>query len=77
MGVNQILDYHPVGNFRAVDRSAGGAVTRNFRDQLALFGGNVLWQLVGVAVGAIGYAAEAAFELEMHRVALRNQVQGR
>jgi len=64
-------------SFPAVDRQSAAAVSRNFGDQLALFGGNVLWQLVGVAVGAIGYAAEAAFELEMHRVALRNKVQGR
>ena len=52
-------------------------MSRNVRDQLALFGGNVLWRLVGVAVGAIGYAADAVFELEMQRVALRNEVRGR
>ena len=44
------------------------------RSRLAVFGGNVLWQVVGVAVGAIGYAAEAGgFELEMRRAALRSQ----
>jgi len=50
------------------------AVSRNVRGQLALFSGHVLWQVVGVAVGAIGYAAEAGgFELEMRRAAARNQ----
>ena len=29
------------------------------RSRLAAFGGNVLWQVVGVAAGAISYAAEA------------------
>jgi hypothetical protein len=44
------------------------------RSRLAAFGGIVLWQVVGVAVGAIGYAAEAGgFELEMRRAALRRQ----
>jgi hypothetical protein len=44
------------------------------RSRLAAFGGIVLWQVVGVAVGAIGYAAEAGgFELEMRRAALRSQ----
>jgi hypothetical protein len=44
------------------------------RNRLAAFGGIVLWQVVGVAVGAIGYAAEAGgFELEMRRAALRSQ----
>ena len=49
-------------------------VSRNVRGQLALFSGHVLWQVVGVAVGAIGYAAEAGgFELEMRRAASRSQ----
>jgi hypothetical protein len=44
------------------------------RSRLAVVGGNVLWQVVGVAVGAISYAAEAGgFELEMLRAALRSQ----
>jgi hypothetical protein len=44
------------------------------RNRFAAFGGIVLWQVVGVAVGAIGYAAEAGgFELEMRRAALRSQ----
>ncbi|MGA9489004.1 MAG: hypothetical protein WBV80_01970 [Mycobacterium sp.] len=34
--------------------------------------GNLLWRVVGVAVGAIGYVAEAGFELEMRRVAARS-----
>ena len=42
------------------------------RSRLAAFGGIVLWQVVGVAAGAISYAAEAGgFELEMRRAALR------
>lgn len=42
--------------------------------RLAAFGGIVLWQVVGVAAGVIGYAAEAGgFELEMRRAALRSQ----
>jgi hypothetical protein len=42
------------------------------RGRLAAFGGVVLWQVVGVAAGAISYAAEAGgFELEMRRAALR------
>jgi hypothetical protein len=50
------------------------AVSRNVRGQIALFSGHVLWQVVGVAVGAIGYAAEAGgFELEMRRAASRSQ----
>jgi hypothetical protein len=49
-------------------------VSRNVRDQLAVFSGHVLWQVVGVAVGAIGYAAEAGgFELEMRRAASRSR----
>ncbi|WP_292989804.1 hypothetical protein [Mycobacterium sp.] len=44
------------------------------RGRLAVFGGIVLWQVVGAAAGAIGYAAEAGgFELEMRRAALRSQ----
>jgi hypothetical protein len=44
------------------------------RSRLAAFGGVVLWQVVGAAAGAIGYAAEAGgFELEMRRAALRAQ----
>lgn len=44
------------------------------RSRLAAFGGVVLWQLVGVAAGAIGFAAEAGgFELEMRRAALRTR----
>ena len=44
------------------------------RSRLAAFGGIVLWQVVGVAAGAISYAAEAGgFELEMRRAALRSQ----
>ena len=53
------------------------AVSGTFRGQLALFSGHVLWQVVGVAVGAIGYAAEAGgFELEMRRAASRTAVKG-
>ena len=48
------------------------AGSRNVLGQLALFGGHVLWRVVGVAAGAIGYAAEAGFELEMRRVASRS-----
>ena len=44
------------------------------RGRLAAISGVVLWQVVGVAVGAIGYAAEAGgFELEMRRAAARSQ----
>jgi hypothetical protein len=44
------------------------------RGRLATVSGIVLWQVVGVAVGAIGYAAEAGgFELEMRRAAARSQ----
>jgi hypothetical protein len=44
------------------------------RGRLAAFSGVVLWQVVGVAVGAIGYAAEAGgFELEMRRAAARSR----
>jgi hypothetical protein len=44
------------------------------RRRLATISGVVLWQVVGVAVGAIGYAAEAGgFELEMRRAAARSQ----
>jgi hypothetical protein len=44
------------------------------RSRLAAISGIVLWQVVGVAVGAIGYAAEAGgFELEMRRAASRSQ----
>ena len=46
-------------------------LSRNVRGQVALFVGRFLWRVVGVAVGAIGYAAEAGFELEMRRVAAR------
>jgi hypothetical protein len=38
---------------------------------------DLLWRVVGVAVGAIGYAAEAGFELEMRRVASRTAVRDR
>lgn len=49
-------------------------VSSDVRGQLALFSSHVLWQVVGVAVGAIGYAAEAGgFELEMRRAASRSQ----
>jgi hypothetical protein len=64
-----------------VNETLGGrtetTVNRNVRAQLALFGGHVLWRVVGVAVGAIGYAAEAGFELEMRRVAMRAAVKSR
>jgi hypothetical protein len=44
------------------------------RSRLAAISGVVLWQVVGAAVGAIGYAAEAGgFELEMRRAAARSQ----
>jgi hypothetical protein len=43
------------------------------RGQLAEVGSNVMWRIVGIAVGAIGYAAEAGFELEMRRVAARSR----
>jgi hypothetical protein len=44
------------------------------RSRLAAISGIVLWHVVGVAVGAIGYAAEAGgFELEMRRAASRTQ----
>jgi hypothetical protein len=63
MGVNETLA-----------RRTDVGVSRNVRGQLALFSGHVLWQVVGVAVGAIGYAAEAGgFELEMRRAASRSQ----
>jgi hypothetical protein len=42
-----------------------------------LLSGQVLWRVVGVAVGAIGYAAEAGFELEMRRAAMRGAVKSR
>jgi hypothetical protein len=51
------------------------AGSRNVRGHLALFGGHVLWRVVGLAAGAIGYAAEAGFELEMRRVALRGALE--
>jgi hypothetical protein len=38
---------------------------------------DLLWRVVGVAVGAIGYAAEAGFELEMRRAASRSAVKSR
>jgi hypothetical protein len=60
-----------------LDRQTEAAGNRNVRDHLALFGGRVLWRLVGVAVGAIGYAAEAGFELEMRRVAMRSALRSR
>jgi hypothetical protein len=48
------------------------------RGRLAAFSGVVLWQVVGVAVGAISYAAEAGgFELEMRRAALRSEARSR
>lgn len=50
---------------------------RQVRGQLALLSGHVLWRVIGVAVGAIGYAAEAGFELEMRRVAMRSAVKSR
>ncbi len=38
----------------------------------------MLWQVVGVAAGAISYAAEAGgFELEMRRAALRSELKRR
>jgi hypothetical protein len=44
------------------------------RNRIAVFGGNVLWRMVGVASGAIAYVAEAGgFELEMRRAASRMQ----
>ena len=65
MGVNETLDQYSF-------------TSRNQRArQLAEFGGDVLWRLVGVAVAVIGYTAGAAVELEMRRVALRNQARGR
>ena len=54
-------------------RHTEASVNPDVRGQLAIVGGNVLWRLVGVAVGIIGITAEVGFELEMHRVALRNQ----
>jgi hypothetical protein len=48
------------------------AGSRSLGDQLALLGGHVLWRVVGVAAGAIGYVAEAGFELEMRRVSSRS-----
>jgi hypothetical protein len=61
-----------------VNETLGGGtevgVSRNVRGQLALFSGHILWQVVGVAVGAIGFAAQAGgFELEMRRAASRSQ----
>ena len=48
------------------------------RSRLAALGGIVLWQVVGVAAGAISYAAEAGgFELEMRRAALRSELRRR
>ncbi|WP_428341402.1 hypothetical protein [Mycobacterium sp.] len=48
------------------------------RGRLAVFGGIVLWQVVGAAAGAISYAAEAGgFELEMRRAALRSELRRR
>lgn len=52
------------------------AVNRSVRGHLAALGGHALWRVVGVAVGAIGYAAEAGFELEMRRVASRSVIKG-
>jgi hypothetical protein len=64
-----------------VNRTLGGqteaAVNRQARGQLALLSGHVLWRVVGIAVGAIGYAAEAGFELEMRRAAARTAVKSR
>jgi hypothetical protein len=51
-------------------------VGRTSRGHLALLSRHVLWRVVGVAVGAIGYAAEAGFELEMRRAAARSAVKG-
>jgi hypothetical protein len=59
---------------QTLDRQPETAVNRTVRGHLALFGGYVLWRVVGVAVGAIGYAAQAGFELEMRRVAMRAAV---
>jgi hypothetical protein len=67
--VNETLDKHSFTNSRN---------SRNQRaQQIAELGGDVLWRLVGVAVAVIGYTAGAAFELEMQRVALRNEGRGR
>jgi hypothetical protein len=55
------------------DRPTEAVVSRNVRDQLAVFGGHVLWRVVGVAVGVIAITAEVAFELEMQRLAARNR----
>ncbi|MCV7329060.1 hypothetical protein [Mycobacterium cookii] len=33
---------------------------------------DLLWRVVGIAAVAVGYAAEAGFELEMRRVAARS-----
>jgi hypothetical protein len=61
MGVNETLDQCSF-------------TSRNQLAQLlAEFGGKVLWRMVGLAVGVIGYTAGAAFELEMQRVAFRNE----
>jgi hypothetical protein len=55
-----------------MSETLGQQETAAQRSRLAAFGGIVLWQVVGVAAGAIGYAAEAGgFELEMRRAALR------
>ena len=47
MGVNETLG-----------RPTEVGVSRNARGQLAEFSGHVLWQVVGIAVGAIGYAVQ-------------------
>jgi hypothetical protein len=64
-----------------VNRILGGqteaAVNPQARGQLALLSGHVMWRVVGIAVGAIGYAAEAGFELEMRRAAARTAVTSR
>jgi hypothetical protein len=52
-------------------------VSRQARGQLALLSGHVLWPVVGVAAFAIGYAAEAGFELQMRRAAARTAVESR
>jgi hypothetical protein len=58
-------------------RQPEAPVSRHVRGQLALLSGHVMWRVVSVAVGAIGYAAEAGFELEMRRVALRSAIKSR
>ena len=48
------------------------------RSRFAVLRGIVLWQVVGVAAGAVSYAAEAGgFELEMRRAARRSAVKSR